>query len=112
MCYKYKSLQTIRVRLWPKSPFSGYASHASAATIRTFCTSVNKSQISAKSIYKNLRHILKHFDKSPKSSEFLNNAGYSTRMADFRDACVWAPKIILPFLDTLVTCSIGTESQV
>ena len=27
-----------------KSPFSGYASHASAVTIRTFCTSVKSNQ--------------------------------------------------------------------
>ena len=57
-----------------KSPFSRCASHALAGAIRRLCTSVNSSQIDAKSIHENLRSILKHFANSPKSSKLLNNA--------------------------------------
>ena len=83
------------------------------------------SQIHAISIYENLRCILKHFAKSPKSIKLLNNAlkildinkihllnWGSTRMAGFLNACVWVSKIILPFLDTIVTYSIRPEEAI
>ena len=66
------------------------------------------SQADAKALYENLRSLLKHFAKSPKSSEmyttslnllemhdvYLLNWG-STRMAGFRDVCI-------PFLETII----------
>ena len=55
---------------------------------------------------------------SPKSTELLNNAisamemndihllnWGSTRMAGFLDACMQASKIIVPFLDTIISSS-------
>ena len=105
-----------------KSPFSRCAFHASAGTIRRLCMPVNSNQVDAKSLYENLRSILKHFANSPKSSELLNNTlkildmsnihllnWGSTRMAGFLDARVGASKIIHPFLNTIVTCSISPE---
>ena len=97
-------------------------SHASAGKIKRLCMSVNSSQIDAKSIYENCRCILKHFAKSPKSSKLLNNAlnildinkihllnWGSTRIAGFLDAFVLVSKIVLCFLDTIVTYSIRPE---
>ena len=105
-----------------KSPFSRCTSCASAGAIRRLCMSANSSQIDAESIYENLRSILKHFANSPRSSKLLNNtlkisamsnihllSWGSTGMAGILDACVRASKIILPFLDTIVTCSIRPE---
>ena len=105
-----------------KSQFSRCASHALADTTRQLCMSVNSCQIDTRSIYDNLRSILKHFANSPRSSKLLNNAlkildmnniqwpnWGSARMAGFLDTCIWVSKIILPFLDTIVTCSIRPE---
>ena len=57
-----------------KSQFSRCASHALADTTRRLCMSVNSCQIDTRSIYDNLRSILKHFANSPRSSKLLNNA--------------------------------------
>ena len=59
---------------------------------------------------------------SPKSTELLNNAisamemndihllnWGSTRMAGFLDACMQASKIIVPFLDTIISSSIRPD---
>lgn len=50
-----------------KSLFSRGASHAWTSTVRRLCTSINSSQTDAKSIYENLRYVLKHFAKCPMS---------------------------------------------
>ena len=57
-----------------KSPLNIFAFHASAGTIRCLCTSQTMCQSNAKSLYKHLRTPLKHFAKSPKSSEMLLQA--------------------------------------
>ena len=59
---------------------------------------------------------------SPKSTELLNNAlsamemndihflnWGSTRMADFLDACMQASKVIVPFLDTIISNGIHPD---
>ena len=59
---------------------------------------------------------------SPKSTELLNNAisamemndihllnWGSSRMAGFLDACMQASKIIVPFLDTIISSSIRPD---
>ena len=54
-----------------KSSPSICASHASAGTIRRLCRSQTMCQNDVKSLYENLRGLLKYFAKSPKSSEML-----------------------------------------
>ena len=80
------------------------------------------SQGDAKALYENLGLMLKHFAKSPKSSEMLIrslnllemhdvhllNWG-STRMARFLKACLQASDIIVPFLDTVIDGNIRLE---
>lgn len=73
-------------------------------------------------IYENLRKVLGHFSKSPKSTELLNTAldalernnihmlvWGATRMSGFLDACGQASSIIVPFLDTLVAGEIRKD---
>ena len=99
-----------------KSRFSRCASHTSYGTIQRLCTSERACQVDAKNLYENLRKLLKHFSMTPKSSELLSNAlaamemhdvhllnWGSTRMAGFLDACVQASKIMVPFLDTIIS---------
>ena len=105
-----------------KSPFSRCSSHSSYGTIRRLCTSEKSCQIDAKNLYENLRKMLKHFPMTTKSSELLSNAletmemndihllnWGSTRMAGFLDACVQASKIVVPFLDTIITHQIRPD---
>ena len=69
-----------------------------------------------KNLYENLRKLLKHFSMTPKSSELLTNAlaamemhdvhllnWGSTRMVGLLDACVQASKIMVPFLDSIIS---------
>ena len=105
-----------------KSPFSRCASHSSYGTIQRLCTSERSCQLDAKNLYENLRKLLKHFSRSPKSSDLLSNAltamdmhdvhllnWGSTRMAGFLDACVQASKILVPFLDTIISNEIRPD---
>ena len=105
-----------------KSSFSRCSSHSSYGTIHRLCTSEKSCQIDAKNLHENLRKMLKHFPMSTKSSELLSNAleamemndihllnWGSTRMAGFLDACVQASKIVVPFLDTIITHQIQPD---
>ena len=105
-----------------KSPFSRCASHTSYGTIRRLCTSERACQVDAKNLYENLRKLLKHFSMSPKSTELLSNAlaamemhdvhllnWGSTRMAGFLDAFVQASKIMVAFLDTIISNDIQPD---
>ena len=105
-----------------KSPFCRCASHSSYGEIRRLCTSERSCQLDAKNLYGNLRKLLKHFSMSPKSSDLLSNALIamdmhevhllnwgSTRMAGFLDACVQASKILVPFLDTIISNEIRPD---
>ena len=56
------------------SPGAGCSSHAASGTIRRTCSSVAMSDPYATALYNALRKILKHFSKSPKSTELLNEA--------------------------------------
>ena len=110
-----KSSRLLGKKFGIKSPFSRCASHNSAGTIHWLCSSETMSQADAKTLHENLRSLLKHFAKSPKSSEmfttslnlvemhdvYLLNWG-STRMAGFRDVCLQALDIIIPFLETII----------
>ena len=82
-------------------------------------TSETSGQKDAKNLYENHRKLLKHFAMSPKSTELLNNALYamemndihllnwgSTRMAGFLHAFMHASKIIVLFLDTIISSGI------
>ena len=76
----------------------------------------------AKSLFENLKALLKHFSQSNKSTGILNkslaalemnsihilNWG-STRMAGFLDACLQASKIIVPLLDTIISAGIRSD---
>ena len=109
-----KGSRLLETKFRIKSLFSRCASHTSAGTISRLCTSETMTQADAKALYENLRSLLKHFAKSPKSSEMLTtslnllemhdvhllNWG-STRIAGFLDACLQASDIIIPFLDTI-----------
>ena len=79
-------------------------------------------QVDAKNIFENLRKLLKHFSMSPKSSELLSNAlaamemhdvhllnWGSIRMAGFLDTFVQASKIMVPFLDTIISNDIRPD---
>ena len=105
-----------------KCPFSHCGSHASAGTIRRLFTPKTMCQDDAKSLYENLRKLLKHFSKSPKSSKLLHQAlkalemndihllnWGSTRMAGFLDACIEAFSILVPFLDTIISGNIRPD---
>ena len=71
-----------------KSPFTRCSSHASLGTIRRLCTSKTMYQSDAQALYENLRKVLKHFSKSPKSSNEIHLMTLGgTRMAGFLDAC-------------------------
>ena len=54
-----------------KSAFTRCSSHAPFGTIRRLCTSKNMCHSDAQALYENLRKVLKHISKSPKSSELL-----------------------------------------
>ena len=108
-----------------KSPFSRCTSHSSYGTIRRLCTSEKSCQIDAKNLYENLRKMLKYFPMSTKSSELLSNAleavkkndihilnWESTGMAGFLDVCVQASKIVVPFIDTIITHQIRTDETI
>ena len=117
-----KSSRLSETKFGIKSPFWRWASHTSAVTTHRLCTSETMSQGDAKTLYENLRLMLKHFAKSPKSSEMLIrslnllemhdihllNWG-STRMARFLKACLQASDIIVPFLDTVIGGNIRLE---
>ena len=79
-------------------------------------------QSDAQALYENLRKVLKHCLKSPKSSELLTEALDAlelnqidlmnwgrTRMAGFLDACQKASNIIIPFIDTLIAGNIQPD---
>lgn len=99
-----KGARLVEKEIGLKAPFTRCASHASAGTIRRrLCTTETMCQDAAKALYENLRKLLKHFSKSPKSSDLLNKAlsaieinnvhvlnWGSTRMAGFLDACLQA----------------------
>ena len=51
-----------------KSSFTCCSSNASFGTIRRLCTSKTMCQSDAQALYENLRKVLKHLLKSPKSS--------------------------------------------
>ena len=98
-----------------KSPFTCCLSHASFGTIRCLCTSKTICQSDAQALYENLRKVLKHFSKSPKSSEVLTEAldalelnqihlmnWGGTRMAGFLDTCQRPSNMIIPLIDTLI----------
>ena len=89
-----------------KSPFTCCLSHASFGTIRCLCTSKTICQSDAQALCENLRKVLKHFLKSPKSSEVLTECHLmnwgGTRMAGFLDTCQRPSNIIIPFIDTLI----------
>ena len=89
-----------------KSPFTCCLSHASFGTIRCLCTSKTICQSDARALCENLRKVLKHFLKSPKSSEVLTECHLmnwgGTRMAGFLDTCQRPSNIIIPFIDTLI----------
>ena len=110
LCHKFKGQSSVK----RKCLFSQCGSHASAGTIRRLCTSKTTCQDDAKSLYENLRKLLKHFSKSPKSSELLHQAltaleindihllnWGSARMTGFLDACIKASSNLVPFLDTI-----------
>ena len=76
----------------------------------------------AVTLYSSLRKILKHFSKSPKSTELLNNTlnvleqndihmlvWGGTRMADFLDGCKQL-SVLAPLLDTLIPGNIREEA--
>lgn len=103
-------------------PSSKCASHLSSGTVRRLCTSENSCQDDAKMLYQNLRKVLLHFAMSPKSSGLLSDAlaalefndihllnWGSTRMAGFLDACLQSSKIIVPFLDTVISAGIRPD---
>ena len=104
------------------SPGAGCSSHAASGTIRRTCTSATMSDPDATALYNSLRTILKHFSKSAKSTELLNNAldaleqnnvhmlvWGGTRMAGFLDGCKQSSSILVPFLDTLIVGKIREE---
>jgi hypothetical protein len=77
-----------------------------------------------KDLYDNLKKVLGHFSMSARSTEFLNKAlamlqqndvhmlvwgAGGTRMGGFLDACRQSSRIVIPFLDTLVTAKIRPD---
>lgn len=103
---------------------AGCSSHAASGTIRRTCTSATMSDPDATALYNALRAILKHFAKSPKSTELLNSAldalekndihmlvWGGTRMAGFLDGCKQSSNILVPFLDTLIAGKIRDEER-
>lgn len=81
------------------SPFSNCSSHVASSAIRT-TTSETMCDENVKRWYNNLIIVLKHFSKSPKSTEMLNRAlsapefnnvhllvWRGTRMGGFLDGC-------------------------
>ena len=110
-----KGSRLLETKFGIKSPFSQCASHTSAGTIHQLSTSEKMSQVDAKALHENLTSLLKHFAKSPNSSEMLTtslnllemhvvhllNWGL-TRMAAFLHACLQTSDIIIPFLDTII----------
>ena len=102
-----------------KSPFTRCGSHAASGSLKRLCTSQTMCNDDAKALYENLRALLKHFSMSNKSTDLLNKAldtlemnnihilnWGSTRMAGFLNACIQSSKIIIPFLDTIITMKI------
>ena len=105
-----------------KSPFTKCSSHAASGTIKRLCISETMCNDDAKALYNNLRKLLKDFSMSNKSIDLLNKAlsalvmnnvhilnWDSTRIAGFLDACIQASKIIVPFLDIIITPNITIE---
>ena len=104
-----------------KSPFTCCSSHASFGNIRRLRTLKTMCQSDAQALYENLRKVLQHFSKSPKSSELLTEAldalelnqihlmnWGGTRMAGFLDACQKASNII-PLIETLIAGNIRLD---
>ena len=76
----------------------------------------------AKSLYKFLGKLLKHFSKSPKSSKLLHQAlkalemndihllnWASTRTARFLDVCIKASSILVQYMDTIFSGNIRPD---
>ena len=55
-----------------KSPFSNCSSHVASSAIRRTTTSETICDENVKRLYNSLIKVLKHFSKSPKSTEMLN----------------------------------------
>ena len=104
------------------SPFSNCSSHVASGTIRRAATSETMCDDNIKKLYNALLKVLKHFSKSPKSTELLNDAltllelnnvhmlvWAGTRMYGFLDGCRQCSDILIPFMDTLVTGNIRNE---
>ena len=73
-------------------------------------------------LYDNLKKILKHFSMSPLSTGYLNEALNAleqhdvhmlnwgkTRMSGFLDSCAQASRIVVAFVDTLISCNIRKD---
>ena len=111
-----KGARLVAEKIGLKATFTRCSSHAVSGTIRILCDD------NAKSLYNNLKALLKHFSMSNKSSELINNAlsalemnnihilnWGSTRMAGFLDACLQSSKVIVPLLDTIITMKIRPD---
>ena len=88
MAVNVKGSRLLETNFGIKPPFSRCAPHTSPGTIHQLCISETMSQADAKVLYENLRPLLKHFAKSPKSSEMITTSPNLLEMHDVH-FCNW-----------------------
>ena len=97
--------------------------HRADNTLKRLAKSKTRCVSKVVEMQKALKSLVKHFSKSPNHTECLNEAismldllplktlnWSSTRFGGLLSACNRIMKILVPFLDTLITCGIKPES--